>query len=90
MDIRWTATAASDLLHIFDALSEKAPMQASRFVGEIYESVARLERFPRLGRVGRIDGTREFLVAPYAVVYRDEDAAVVILAVVHSGQEYPR
>jgi toxin ParE1/3/4 len=90
MDIRWTLAASSDLLEIFDTLSEKAPVQAARIVGEVYDSIGRLERFPEIGRAGRIDGTREFFVSPFVAVYRVEETAVVLLTVVHSAQLYPR
>jgi toxin ParE1/3/4 len=90
MEIRWAEAAANDLTNLFDYISEKAPVQASRFVGEVYQSVAQLERFPEIGQAGRVEGTREFNVSPYIIVYRLEGSAVVILSVVHAGQEYPR
>ena len=49
-------------------------------------------RFPRLGRAGRIGGTREFPVTglPYTIVYRStDDEEVAILTVVHQSRQFP-
>lgn len=41
-------------------------------------------------RAGRVDGTREAVVHPnYILVYRVGDAAIDILAVLHTRQDYP-
>lgn len=51
----------------------------------------RLGRHPRGGRVGRVGGTREQVVGgtPYAVVYRLEEEAILVLRVLHGRQQWP-
>jgi len=46
---------------------------------------------PTIGRVGRIEGTREWPVkqTPYLQAYRVEADTIQILAVIHSKQKWP-
>jgi toxin ParE1/3/4 len=46
-----------------------------------------LETMPDRGRSGRIAGTREFVIAPFILVYRIK--AVEILRIYHSAQDWP-
>jgi toxin ParE1/3/4 len=52
--------------------------------------VDQLAPHPNLGRLGRVLGTRELVVArtPYIVAYRIEEAAVVVLRVLHGAQQW--
>ena len=54
-------------------------------------SVGQLADHPRLGRPGRVRGTRELVVAgtPYVIAYRIEADAVVILRLLHGKQKWP-
>lgn len=50
-----------------------------------------LGQFPKLGRMGKIGGTREFSVTglPYVIVYAIADDAVDVLNVMHTRRRYP-
>jgi len=48
-----------------------------------------LETIPNRGRSGRMAGTREFVVAPFILVYRVGADVVEILRVYHSAQDWP-
>jgi toxin ParE1/3/4 len=50
-----------------------------------------LAEFPRVGRSGRIPGTRELVVlrTPYFLVYRIDEPLVEILRVVHGARQWP-
>lgn len=56
----------------------------------IEAAVARLADHPQSGRPGRALGTRELVVpgTPYIVAYRVEQAAVVILRLLHGAQRW--
>jgi len=57
----------------------------------IYRVIADLETFPRRGRSGRIEGTRE-LVFPslsYIAVYRLTNDRVEIARIYHAAQDWP-
>jgi plasmid stabilization system protein ParE len=61
MRIRWTPTAADDLEHIKDYLTEHYPHLARSTVFELYEAIRSLKTFPQRGRPGREPGTHELV-----------------------------
>ena len=91
MQIRWSANAAEDLFRIIDYIRKDNPSASQRVARAIYESVGSLESFPRLGRVGRVEGTRELPVPslPFLVVYRVTQEAVEVAGVIHGAQRWP-
>lgn len=93
MRIRWSLDAAADLQNIVDYIRLDNPSAAQRVGRAIYERLSQLGNFPRSGRVGRMDGTRELPLPPlpFIVVYRIiEDANIVeIVNVIHGAQRWP-
>lgn len=59
-------------------------------VARIVSAVDRLSDLPAVGRVGRIKGTRELVLAdiPYIVPYRVTQT-IEILTVLHTSQRWP-
>jgi toxin ParE1/3/4 len=93
MRVRWTADAADDLERICDDIAESRPEAARRVAQDIVEGVAALGTFPQLGRQGRVEGTRELVLAslPFVAVYevyvaQDE---VRVLRVLHGARRWP-
>lgn len=72
MNIRWTPAAVDDLRHISAYLKDHHPHHQQPTVRKLYEAIVSLKDWPRRGRSGREDGTRELLFAPlpYIAVYR--------------------
>ena len=64
MRVRWTADATDDLERISDYIAEDRPVTARRIALDIIRSVDALDTFPNRGRQGRVEGTRELVVAP--------------------------
>ena len=90
LPIRWRRAALDDLGAIISYVAERNPDAARRLRGLIEAAVLPLARHPLLFRPGRVAGTRELVAHPnYIVVYRVTEAAVEIVAVVHSRQNYP-
>ena len=91
MRLSWTPTAAEDLEHIKDYITEHHPQFAQSTIIELYESIRALKTSPRLGRVGREEGTRELVLTrlPYIVAYRIREQAVEVLHIFHGAQNRP-
>ncbi|HVT97994.1 MAG TPA: type II toxin-antitoxin system RelE/ParE family toxin [Acidobacteriaceae bacterium] len=88
MQIRWTPNATDDLERIAAYLKEHHPGYAESTVRELNANVQSLQKFPRLGRLGREEGTRELVFGrlPYVAVYRVKDEAVEVLRIWHAAQ----
>jgi len=91
MRLVWTSTAAADLEQISDYLLEKRPDLVSSTIERIFTSVSELRQFPRRGRPGRREGTRELVLAqlPYLVVYQIVDQRIKVLRVLHGARRWP-
>lgn len=93
MRVRWTTDAADDLERICDYIAMDRPDSARRTAESMVGRISELERFPRIGRSGRVAGTYEiaFPPLPYVAVYeileaRDE---VRVLRILHGAQRWP-
>ena len=91
MPIIWRKGAVGDLERIHDHLVARNERAAERVTNVIDTKVTMLERFPMLGRPGRVSGTRELIVAgtPYIVAYRVKGGVIDVLAVIHSSRRWP-
>ena len=91
LEIRWLklALASLDAEAAFIALDN--PAAAARMVDTIARTVNLLAQHPGLGRPGRVEGTRELVVAntPYLVPYRVRNNVVEILRVFHGARKWP-
>ncbi len=92
MHIRFSPDARADLNHIRNHIALQSERSAERVIHAILHAVSYLEKFPFLGRGGRVDGTRELSVQryPYIIVYTLPDQYHVdIERVLHSRQQFP-
>jgi len=91
MKLTWTRVALHDLRHLQEYIAEDNPSAASSMVNRIQEATQRLKKHPQMGRPGRVQGTREFVIAgsPYIVVYILTDTEIQIVAVIHSAMRWP-
>ena len=89
MKVLWTAPAANQLSEIFEYISADNPAAAARMVRRIRNSVHQTAKMPNAGRMGRVVGTREIVVANYLVAYRVHEGAIQVLAVLHGAQQWP-
>lgn len=91
MNIAWTAPAIEDLERIQDYVATQRPLSAHRLVNRIYsQTVERLSDNPRIGRAGRVSGTRELVISgtAYLVVYRITQR-IEVLSVIHGARQWP-
>jgi addiction module RelE/StbE family toxin len=91
MRVRWTTDAADDLERISDNISEDRPEAARRIALHIVRTVDALDTFPNRGRAGRVDGTRELVLAPlpFIAVYEVHEHEVHVLRLLHGAQQWP-
>jgi addiction module RelE/StbE family toxin len=92
MRVRWTRPALNDLEGIGDYVAKGNPVAAARLVARIFDHVDALSEHPKMGRIGRVSGTREFVVSdtPFVVPYRIRGDEVEVLAVFHAARRWPK
>ena len=91
--IVWTASALQDIQEAVFYLSERTERAAERISGAIFAAGESLSHFPKRGRHGKQNGTRELIVqsTPYYLVYRiTRGGDVVIRRVMHMARDWPR
>ncbi|MBC6471957.1 MAG: type II toxin-antitoxin system RelE/ParE family toxin [Hormoscilla sp. GM102CHS1] len=91
MKIRWLKKALRNLEQTHEYISRDNPEAGARIVTRIQNAASQLADYPLMGRVGRVEGTRELVISqtPYILIYRVKGNAVEILRVIHSAMRYP-
>lgn len=89
MTVRWTPTALRDLEFLHAYISDDHPGAAAATVDQIVAGIEMLARYPPIGRVGRVPGTRELVIPPYIVAYRVRKAAIEVAAILHGARRWP-
>ena len=89
-EVVWTERARRSLESIGEFTAKDDPAVASRVVRRIVEQVSGLSFYPRIGRLGSVEGTRELVITdtPYIVVYQLTER-VEILRVRQGAQRWP-
>jgi toxin ParE1/3/4 len=91
MRIKWLRTALGNLNHHASYIAKYNPDAARRTVEQVQTAVSRLPRYPNMGRIGRVAGTRELIIGGslWIIVYRVRADAVEIIRVLHGAQRWP-
>lgn len=91
MKLVWSQRAAADRLAIFTWIAEDDPRAAALVDNRLEDAARRLIDFPESGRPGRVEGTRELVVAqtPYVVPYQIIEDTVRLLRVIHGARMWP-
>ncbi len=89
MKLRWTNLALHDFEKAHDYIMQEDPESANRIAQRILDAARRLQQFPRLGRVGEDEDTRELVVqkTPYLLVYSINGDVIELLRVLHASQD---
>jgi toxin ParE1/3/4 len=89
--LKWTSPALGDLQALRAYIEQDNPKAARATVQRIRAAIKPLIKHPGLGRPGRVEGTRELVIAglPYIVAYRMKDQAVTVLRVLHAARRWP-
>ena len=92
-EVLWTETARRDLEQIIAFIAEESPANALAVAERIEGRCGELNRLPARGRVvpelGAIDvvAYRELVEGPWRIVYRYDDRAVYVLAVLDARRD---
>lgn len=91
--IVWTEPAVRQLdqPHDYIALSNSEEV-AVEMATRVVTSVQQLATFPLSGRAGRVPGTRELVIpsTPFIAAYTIEKDRIVVLAIYHGAQQWPK
>jgi toxin ParE1/3/4 len=89
--IRWLRRGLQTRDAQLDYIAERNPAAAVRLGEVLRAAIAMLADHPQMGRIGRVNGTRELVISrtPYIVVYRIVNQEVRIIRVLHSAQRWP-
>lgn len=89
MKLRWTQLALHDFETAHDDIAERDSEAAQRIAERILAATERLLEYPRIGRIGEDETTREWRVqkTPYLLVYRITGETIELLRVWHTKRE---
>ena len=91
MFVEWTQRALDDLDSAVEYIAEDNPAASAQVAQRIWDAAQRLADHPGMGRPGRVEGTRELLIAglPYILPYLVKGNQVFILRVMHAAMRWP-
>ena len=90
MELFWTPEATQDRDEIDDYIKAGNPAAALALDELFAEKAGHLVDYPGLGRLGRIDGTRELVAhRHYILVYDVAGERVRVLRVLHAAKKWP-
>ena len=90
MNVIWTPEAEEDRAKIVAYIRADNPLAAARMEQLFNRAASRLAEHPRLGRPGKIPGTRELIPhESYRLVYEIHDETVWVLVLVHTARQWP-
>ena len=91
MILEWLPAAQQDFDELIEYIAADHPMAAIAQGDEIEAQVSMLVDHPRMGRRGRVKGTRELVIvrSPCIVAYRIKGRSVQILRILHGAKQWP-
>lgn len=75
-----------------DYIAADNPTAAIELDQRIDQQIDRLADHPRMGRAGRVRGTREMIITrtPFIAIYRIKANRIEILRILHGAQQWPQ
>lgn len=88
MKLRWTRRALADFEQAHDHIAQDNPEVARQIAQRILEATEALLEYPRIGRVGDDEDSREWHVdkTPYLLVYSIKGEVIELWRVWHESQ----
>ncbi len=91
MNVKWAPSALDDVESIAEYIARDSVEMATIFVGKIFDTTERLQKFPFSGRVipEIMDSDcREIIYGAYRIMYRIEHEEVWITGVMHGARDW--
>ncbi len=87
----WQSLAKFHARAITDYIAQDSKAAARKALTAIIDAPQPLLEMPYIGRIGRVEGTRELVVGnyPYILAYRIKNDVIEILDVIHTAREWP-
>lgn len=87
----WLQRALNDRDAQLDYIAQDNPLAAVAQGDRIEDQVDLLLLHPKMGRPGRMQGTRELVISrtPFIVVYRIKGKRIELLRLLHGAQKWP-
>ncbi|MFY9905911.1 MAG: type II toxin-antitoxin system RelE/ParE family toxin [Terriglobales bacterium] len=91
MKIEWHPAARADLAELVQYIADDDPAAAYRVLDKIRNQINTLATHPRIGRAGRVIGTRELVISgtPYIAAYRIFGDVLTVLRLLHGARLWP-
>ena len=90
MIVIWTPEAEQDRIDIWDYIAADKPGAAVRMDKLFSDAAAKLATHPKMGKTGKISGTRELIPhKSYRLVYEIDGDTVWVLTLVHTARQWP-
>lgn len=89
--VRWLPRAKAKRFRQLGYISEENADAAMRIDEQLDRQGDLLEVHPKMGRIGRVEGTRELVIARsrFLLVYRIRGDEVQIMRKLHGAQQWP-
>lgn len=90
--VQWTNEAEIDLENILTYYFEEAGERVARAVHDrMREQIETLRLFPERCRIGRVAGTKEYVLSrlPYVAVVHMDGQTVYVLNLIHTARKIP-
>ena len=91
MHIYWTSKARAEREAAIDYIARDNLLAALDQLDEIEQQTNLLTAQPKMGRLGRVKGTRELVIGgtPFIAIYRIKGKRIEILCFLHGAQKWP-
>ncbi len=92
MMVVWPRRALRHLIYLRKHIEKDSEQNGALVASRILKAVDLLQLHPGIGRIGRVVGTRELVVAetPYVIPYRVRGQRLELIAAFHGRQKWPR
>ncbi|MFM5887935.1 MAG: type II toxin-antitoxin system RelE/ParE family toxin [Dolichospermum sp.] len=91
MQVKWLRQALRNLEQVRNYIIQDNPTAAQELIIKIQNAANQLEKYPFMGKSGRVEGTKELIISnsPYMIIYRVKEESVEILRILHTSKCYP-